>query len=83
MLVDNHIAGGVTTPSSITLCSDDPSSLDRVYGAYGLPVQGVRVDVVKTASWGIARHVVVGLGSAATIRATRKWWEPVSRKDDT
>ncbi|TNN75625.1 hypothetical protein EYF80_014175 [Liparis tanakae] len=72
VLIDYHIAGGVTAPSSITLCSDDPGSLDWMYGAYGLPVQGVRVDLVRIASWGIVCHVVVGLGSAGTTRANKK-----------
>lgn len=30
MLVDDHIAGGVATPSSVTLRCDEPSGLDRM-----------------------------------------------------
>lgn len=83
VLIDNHIAGGVTPSSPTTLCCDDPCSLNRMYGAYGLPAQGVRVDVVRVASWGIVCHVVVGLGPAGTTRASNKWRGPVMRKDHT
>lgn len=81
VLIDDHIACGVTTSSCITLCSNDSSSLHRMDGAYGFSVQWVRVNVVRRATWGIVHYVVVGLGPAGS--TTKKLWCPVMRKDNT
>lgn len=86
VLIDDDIAGGVTAPPSatVTLRRDDTGGFHRMYGARSLPVQGVRVDVVRTAAmWWIVCHVVVRLGPAGAARTTKKWWRPVVRKKKT
>lgn len=74
MLIDDHVAGGVTAATVVSLSGDRLRSLHGMQGTNSLPVQGVRVDAVR-----IGHHLVGGPGPASATTAGDEG-SPVMRK---